>query len=359
MSAQTPTHRQIRRWRRYLADELAEASIYRDIAAQRRPGGERDILLRLAEAEGRHADHWRTLLGSRVGTPRISLPTRVFGWLARRFGSVFVLILAQRSESRSPYSHERDATPQMAADERIHEEVVRGLAASGRTKLAGGFRAAVFGANDGLISNLSLVVGVSAGGASPAVILLSGVSGLLGGALSMAAGEYVSVSSQRELIAASLPGEADDVLPDLDVNANELALVYRSRGMDPAEADRRAQQRIAEAHAGRNPGRDSGRRSSTEADTTAVVGTGFRAGLSSFLCFAVGAVIPILPFLFGWPRDAAMVTAVVLVGLGLLVTGALVGLLSGSSPLRRALRQLGIGYGAAVITYGLGLLFGA
>ena len=130
----------------------------------------------------------------------------------------------------------------MAADERIHEEVVRGLAVRGRARVSGTFRAAVFGANDGLVSNLSLVLGVTGGGASTATVLLTGLAGLLSGALSMGAGEYVSVRSQRELLAASAPdiSDAHTVLPALDLDANELALVYRARGVPADEARRRA-----------------------------------------------------------------------------------------------------------------------
>ncbi|NKY41277.1 VIT1/CCC1 transporter family protein, partial [Cellulomonas septica] len=232
-----PSPRQVRRWRRYLADERAEAAVYRDLAA-RRTGEEKAILLALAEAERRHEQHWLDLLGDDVGRP---LPgdvrTRVLGWLARRFGSVFVLALAQRAEARSEYADEADATPRMAADERIHEEVVRGLATRGRNRMSGTFRAAVFGANDGLVSNLALVLGIGASGASQATVLLTGLAGLLAGALSMGAGEYVSVRSQRELLEASRPGRhAAEALPHLDVDANELALVYRARGLDPTEA---------------------------------------------------------------------------------------------------------------------------
>ncbi len=132
-----PTPRQVRRWRRYLADERAEAAVYRDLAS-RRTGEEHDILLALAEAERRHEAHWLELLGDSVGKPlRGAWRSRVLGFLARRFGSVFTLALAQRGESRSSYAADRDATPQMAADERIHEEVVRGLALRGRTRLSG------------------------------------------------------------------------------------------------------------------------------------------------------------------------------------------------------------------------------
>jgi len=345
----------IRRWRRLLAAEQAEAAVYRDLAL-RRSGEEREILLALAAAEGRHERHWKALLGDRVGRPqRGDLRTRVLAVLARRFGSVFVLALAQRAEARSPYETDADATPTMAADERVHEEVVRGLATRGRSQLSGTFRAAVFGANDGLVSNLALVLGVSATGASSRIVLITGLAGLLAGALSMGAGEYVSVRSQRELLEISAPNpDTGSVLPHLDLDANELALVYRARGMPSDEAQQRAARRLAdlETHGVVDD-------PSPTADQLEAVGTGVGAALSSFGFFASGAVIPVLPYLLGLEGRPALIVGTVLVGVALMVTGAIVGLLSGGPPLRRALRQLAIGYGAAAITIGLGLLLGS
>lgn len=199
-----PTARDRRRWARYLVDERAEARVYRELA-QRRDGEERDILLALADAEGRHEAHWLELLGEEPARlPKASLDTRMLGWMAKRFGSIFVLALAQNAEGRSPYDGDPSATPAMRADEKIHHEVVRGLAARGRRRLSGTFRAAVFGANDGLVSNLALVMGIGAAGVAPQFVLFSGIAGLLAGALSMGAGEFVSVRSQRELLARTL-----------------------------------------------------------------------------------------------------------------------------------------------------------
>jgi VIT1/CCC1 family predicted Fe2+/Mn2+ transporter len=346
------------RWRRYLADERAEAAVYRELAA-RRQGEEREILLALAAAEGRHEAHWLALLGDDDSrTPRADLRTRMLGGLARRFGSIFVLALAQRAEARSPYATDPDATAAMAADERIHGEVVRGLAARGRRRLAGTFRAAVFGANDGLVSNLALVLGIGATGVPNSVVLFTGIAGLLAGALSMGAGEYVSVRSQRELLEASAPDPgAREALLDLDVDANELALVYRARGMAEQDASEHAALMVARVQAA---GRTSAPTDalSVAAHDDEAVGTGMSAAISSFLFFASGALIPVLPYLFGLGGTAAIVTATVLVSIALLVTGAIVGLLSGASPLKRALRQLAIGLGAAAVTYLLGLAFG-
>ena len=350
-----PAPPQVRkRWRRHLADEHLEAEVYRALAA-RRTGEERDILLALAEAEARHIAHWEALLGEHdvrlVRRRRASVRSRALAALARRFGSVFVLALAQSAESRSPYEGDLDATRTMAADERVHEEVVRALAARGREQVSGTFRAAVFGANDGLVSNLALVLGVSGGGAGTEGVLLAGLAGLLAGALSMGAGEYISVRSQRELLAASAPGSsAQAAVPFLDVDANELALVYRARGMTVEQA----QERAALVLAGRPDGEDVRRDPGHD-----VVGSGGKAALSSAGFFAAGAAVPVLPFLLGLTGTGALLTAVVLVAGALLVTGAIVGLLTGGPPLRRGLRQLGIGAGAAAITYLLGLLFGA
>ncbi|MFC0678450.1 VIT1/CCC1 family protein [Lysobacter korlensis] len=345
-----PTPRDIRRWRRYLAAERAEAAVYRDLAAKR-SGEEREILLALADAEGRHEEHWLALLGDRApASLKGDVRTRALGFLARRFGGVFVLALAQRAESRSPYEGDNDATARMAADERIHEEVIRGLAGRGRLRLSGSFRAAVFGANDGLVSNLALILGVSGAGVGGPTILLTGVAGLLAGALSMAAGEYVSVRSQRELLAASIPNpEAAAAVPALDVDVNELALVYRARGESEA---------AARAHADRILRGGQTVTASVPAQHEAV-GSATSAAISSFLFFASGALLPVIPYLFGMDGVAAVALAAALVGVALLLTGATVGVLSGASPLRRALRQLAIGYGAAAVTYLIGALFGA
>lgn len=359
-----PTREQVRRWRRYLADEIAEGQIYRDIAA-RKDGVERDILLGLAEAERRHEQHWRALLGEHAeNPPRPSLHRILLRWLARIFGSVFVLALAQRAESDTPYAKDQDAPEGMVADEAIHEEVVRGLAARGREQLAGNFRAAVFGMNDGLVSNLALVMGIGATGVAPSVVLFTGVAGLLAGALSMAAGEYVSVRSQRELLEASSPTQITlEAAQHLDLDHNELTLVYLARGMTPEDAEHRALERLGYLTCDCNPqfsARPDGSQGPVDhSDSFAEIGSAWSASLSSFAFFASGALIPILPYIFGMSGLWALGLAAAMVGVALLFTGGVVGLLSGSSPLARGLRQLAIGFGAAAVTYVLGLLFGA
>ncbi|MBY0441170.1 MAG: VIT1/CCC1 family protein [Mycobacteriaceae bacterium] len=353
MTTEATNPADVKRWRKHLANERAEAAVYRDLA-QRHDGEEREILSAIAAAEERHEQHWLNLLGDQVGSPvRPDAGTRMLSFMARYFGSVFVLALLQRFEARASYDNDAHATSTMAADEQIHEEIIRALAARGRDRLSGSFRAAVFGANDGLVSNLALILGVSASGVASHTVLVTGLAGLLAGALSMGAGEYVSVSSQRELLEASAPGaNVGAALVQLDVDANELELVYRARGMSVEEAHAHASRVLSDPVAGADVHAGTGGRQHD------AVGTGLGAAVSSFLFFATGAIIPILPYLFGLSGMTAVVVAAVLVGIALLSTGVVVGLLSGAPPLQRALRQLLIGYGAAAVTWLLGLLVG-
>ena len=353
-----PSDAQIRRWRRYLADEESEARIYRYLA-QRAEGEEREILMQVAEAEKRHQQHWRDMLGEHVGKPvRPSLSSAFLQFMAKHFGSVFILAMAQMAESRSPYAEDPDATEEMAADEAIHEEIIRALATNGREKLSGNFRAAVFGANDGLVSNLALTIGITASGASSSMVLLSGIAGLLSGALSMAAGEFVSVRSQRELLDASQPTQVTlRVAGDLDIDANELELIYRARGMDEEAAHHRALERFGYLDCDCDPSL-SHRADEEGEEENVALGTDIGAAAASFSFFASGALVPILPYILGLSGLWAMALSLLFVAMALGFTGGIVGLLSGSSPMRRGLRQILIGLGAAGITYLLGLAFG-
>ena len=353
----SPSPAQIKRWRRYLADEESEARIYRYLA-RRAEGTDREILLQVAEAEKRHQQHWRDMLGEHADVHvRPSMQSLLLQFLAKNFGSVFILAMAQRAESRSPYAEDPDATEEMAADEAIHEEIIRALATSGREKLSGNFRAAVFGANDGLVSNLALTMGITASGASSSMVLLSGIAGLLAGALSMAAGEFVSVRSQRELLDASQPTQVTlRVAHDLDLDSNELELIYRARGMEPEAAHHRALERFGYLDCDCDP--SLSHHDDDEREENVALGTDIGAAAASFSFFASGALIPILPYIFGMSGVGAMILSLLFVGAALGLTGGVVGLLSGASPLKRGIRQILIGYGAAFVTYLLGLAFG-
>jgi VIT1/CCC1 family predicted Fe2+/Mn2+ transporter len=346
--------RRASRYQRLLARERGAASVYRALA-QRRSGEEREILLALARAEERHAAHWAARLHpSDRRRHRPGVRARVLGWLARRLGSLVVLGLVQRAEAAGDYEGDPEATAAMAADEQTHALVVAGLAQRGRARSSGWFRAAVFGANDGLVSNFSLVLGMAGAGSSPQVVLLAGLAGLLAGALSMAAGEYISVRSQRELLeAASQELDRPTLRALADQEAEELGLVFRARGMAVDQAERRA----AALRAGGDdqPAGGDGD-AGTDAAGTDVIGSAMGAAGFSFVSFAAGAAIPILPFLVT-TGTAAIRAAAIVVGVALFATGATVGVLTGGSLLGRGLRQLGIGAVAALVTYGLGRLF--
>lgn len=363
-SDREPTRAQIKRWRKHLAEERMEARTYRDLS-ERRTGEERAVLLQLEEAERRHEEYWLARLGERaLPAPKPPLSTRAASVLAHLFGTIFILAMAQRAEQRSSRDVDDDVPAHMQADEHIHAEVIRSLAAKSRETLAGTFRAAVFGANDGLVSNLALVLGVAASGMEPHAVLLTGVSGLLAGALSMGAGEWVSVHSQRELLDASIPDpDAHQAVTDLDVNANELALVFRARGESEEEAEAHAAQvfaKLAKPATGES-GAIAVRAAldGQESDGAGEqVGTPMNAALSSFCFFATGAFFPLVPYILGLTGLTAIIVAAAIVGVALLFTGGVVGILSGQPPMPRALRQLLVGFGAAGVTYLLGLLFG-
>jgi vacuolar iron transporter family protein len=342
--------RRASRYQRRLAEEQDAASVYRALA-RRRHGEEREILLALARAEERHAAHWAAKLHPDERTPRRpGMRARLLGWLARRVGSLVVLGMVQRAEAAGDYDSDPEATSAMAADEQAHALVVAGLAQRARARASGWFRAAVFGANDGLVSNFSLVLGMAGAGSSSQVILLAGLAGLLSGALSMAAGEYVSVRSQRELLeAASQELDGPTLRALAEQEAQELGLVFRARGLPADQAERRV--------AALRTGGDDEPVGGSDVVGTDVVGSAVGAAGFSFVAFATGAVVPILPFLVT-SGIAAIAIAAVVVGVALFATGATVGVLSGGPLLRRGVRQLGIGAAAAVVTYGLGRLFG-
>ncbi len=217
---------------------------------------------------------------------------------------------------------------------------------------SGRLRAGVFGANDGLVSNLSLVMGVAGANPGASVILLSGIAGLLAGAFSMAAGEYISVRTQRERYEHLLAIERRELAQDPDEEARELAAIYVAKGLPVEEAERVAAHLMRDSEAaletmareelGLNP-RD--------------LGSPFGAAISSFMTFAIGAIAPVLPFLFLGETRAVGVAAVTGAA-ALLVVGAAVSRVTGRSMAASALRMLAIGGTAAIVTYLVGASIG-
>ena len=214
----------------------------------------------------------------------------------------------------------------------------------------GTLRAGVFGVNDGLVSNTCLVMGVAAAAAEPRVIVLTGVAGLLAGAFSMAAGEFISMLSQREMFEHQISQEAEELERYPKEEAEELALIYAARGIPIAEA------RDVASHLIANPEKALDTLAREELGLNRDdLGSPIGAALSSFIAFAIGASLPLIPFLIGAGHGVLIAAAIS--GAALFVVGALLSLFSGKNAWLSGLRMLAIGAAAASATYGIGSLF--
>jgi vacuolar iron transporter family protein len=359
------------RFRDMLTAERNSAELYRGLAAGA-SGERREVFGQLAAIEERHAAHWAAKLVA-LGEPvpergRPDLRTRLLSWVARHFSADAVLPLVERAEHADAgvYDRDPDALPGMAADERSHARVLtrmRGPAADDPRAIAkrerwhrgdrsGALRAAVFGVNDGLVSNTSLVMGFAGSGVAAGTILFAGLAGLLAGAFSMAAGEYVSMRSQREAYEREIAVEAEELRDDPEAELEELALIYRAKGLPADEAEQVARTIMKDDEVAL----DTMAREELGLDPDEL-GSPWTAALSSLLAFAVGAVVVVLPYLFG-SGLAALVTAIVLAGLALFGVGAVIGVLNGRGAVRAGGRQLLVGGAAALLVFGIGHLIG-
>ncbi|MBI3965555.1 MAG: VIT1/CCC1 transporter family protein [Chloroflexi bacterium] len=370
--SQTPN---VVRYRANLQKEIDGVALYRALAAAETRPEIAEVYRRLATTEERHADLWRAKLraaGVAPPEPRPSARVRVLGWLARRFGVVSVLPLLVGMEAGD--GHAYDVQPEARAaglpsDERSHERIFRHLLTSnpggytgealaqleGRHRATGGnaLRAAVLGANDGLVSNFSLVMGVAGADLAPATILLTGLAGLLAGAISMALGEWLSVQSSRELYQYQLDVERAELEEFPEEEAEELALIYQAKGVARDDARRLAQRLVADPATAL----DALAREELGIDPEGLGGSAAIAAATSFLLFAIGAVVPVLPYFY-----LGGFTAVVLSGLlsaiALFAIGAGITLFTGRDLFYSGGRQVAFGLAAATVTFAIGRLFG-
>ncbi len=218
---------------------------------------------------------------------------------------------------------------------------------------SGGARAAVFGMSDGLVTNVSLILGVAGAHPAAGVVRLTGLAGLVAGAFSMAAGEYVSMQAQRELLQRELEVERQSLRRSPEAERRELTAIYERRGVAPELAAElvaevmRDPEVALETHAREELGVDP-----------AALGSPWQAAISSFVTFAIGAFLPLLPWLFTAGTGATL-ASVVIGAVAALVVGGALGFFTGRSPVRSALRQLGVAAVAAAVTYGIGRAVGA
>jgi len=367
-------YRDIARYRDNLQGEVDSAALYRALSETETSPQLKEVYRRLATVEEAHADFWRkrlTRLGANSGKARAGLRIRILMWLARRFGSSIVLPVINSFERTG--SHEYDAQPEaisagMPQVERSHARVIEAAAQPLRGGIAGGtlaqlegrhrtggnaLRAAVLGANDGLVSNLSLVMGIAGAAFSERTVLVTGLAGLLAGACSMAMGEWLSVTSARELFQTQIRTEADELRESPEEEKQELILIYEAKGLPKEQARALAERIIADP----NTALDTLAREELGIDPQELGGSAWVAAGTSFLLFALGAIFPVLPF-FALSSNAAVATSLGLSAIVMYLIGAGTTLFTGRGMVFSGLRQVAIGVGAAGVTYGLGRVIG-
>ncbi|HTR08098.1 MAG TPA: VIT1/CCC1 transporter family protein [Paraburkholderia sp.] len=367
---------EIKRFRRNLADELDSAAVYDTLCAVEKDAERCRIFAELAASEREHASVWREKLaanGVAARPHRRSAKTRLLQTLTRAFGPSLVLptVAAAEYADRDRYAREPGAE-KLSAQEQQHAAIVQSIVAKKRepeksrgqqiaaaeswhkgATSGNDLRAAVLGANDGLVSNFCLIMGVAGAGSTNRAILLTGLAGLIAGACSMALGEWLSVTNARELARTQLAKEADELEHTPDAERHELALIYQAKGIDAEESRRVAAQIMRDKDEALN----TLAREELGIDPKELGGNPWSAAAVSFCLFSLGAALPTAAFL--WAHGvAAIVQSVALSAFGLATVGVFTSLFNGRSAAFSAFRQIVIGLAAAAFTAGAGRLLG-
>ncbi len=368
---------EIRRYQQNLDDEIDGIVVYQLLARAEADPKRRAIFAELEEVEVHHADVWRNKLREAGVEPREhgpSLKVRMIGFAARRFGvrSVLPIIRNMEAGAYGAYMGQGEAGQAMAPDERDHRKILARMEhGSGaepsepadiitsrekwhRSGGGGTLRASVFGVSDGLLSNTSLIMGFAGASTDGKFVLLAGVSGLLAGAFSMASGEYVSMRAQRELFERQIELERAELEAMPEEEHKELALIYRAKGLSKEEAEATA------ARLMQNPeiALDTLVREELGLDPREL-GSPWGAAIGSFVAFAFGALVPVIPFFFGasaaWPVVAA---SGALSAVAMFTVGASLSLFTGRNSLYSGSRQVALGVAAATLTFIIGRIVG-
>jgi VIT1/CCC1 family predicted Fe2+/Mn2+ transporter/rubrerythrin len=351
----------------FLYGRLADAEPNPDLA---------ELYKKLAETERRHVSFWEGRLaeaGAGVPPFRPSFKARMTARFASRYGaqSVVSSIAKVERSAASGYDGQADAeSVGMPAEERSHARIFGALAREsagggmpggevarfeGRHRAGGNaLRAGTLGANDGLLSVYSLVMGVAGAGVDKRGILVTGVAGLLAGALSMALGEWISVQSSRELYERQIDIERQELADSPEEEMEELALIYRAKGLDPEQA-RATAQRIV--FGGGDAALDTLVREELAIDSKELGGSAWEAAITSFGLFSLGAILPVLPYVF-FSGTAGIIVSSSASVIGLFAIGALTTLMTGKNAVLYGLRHVLIGLVAAAVTFGVGRLIG-
>ena len=371
--ASPPTKADIARYRENLQGEIDAIALYALLEDKEATGTLKEFYSRMVAVETIHADVWRAqLTAGGVDTSRMgpAWRARVLMFIARHFGPGLVVptIAEHEATDEANYDDQPEALARMPGDERSHARLFRELAAGrgveggaiarieGRHRGSGGnqLRAAVLGANDGLVSNLSISMGVAGASGGGHAVLIAGLAGMLAGALSMAIGEWLSVQSARELYAHQVKVEREELLQVPDEEEEELTLIYQAKGLT-AEQARLMAQSIVGGEIGRAV--DTLAREELGIDPDELGGSAWVAALTSFFLFAAGAIVPLSPFFFA-SGASAVVASIIVSAAALMLVGAAITVVTGSSVLRTGGRQVLLGMFAAAVTFGLGALVG-
>ncbi len=367
-----------KRYQSNLQGEVDSAALYRTLADVEENPEIVQVYRRLAAVEDAHAEFWRKklrALNQRIPRLHVGFRTRALGWLAKRFGPAFVLPAINTLEHIDSGSYDRQpeaVAGGLPAAERSHARVLDALAApmhgkggkgvpgnvlasiEGRHRTGGNaLRASVLGANDGLVSNLSLVMGVAGATVPDRTILITGLAGLLAGACSMALGEWLSVNSTRELYQSQIATEKEELENVPDEEKGELVLIYQAKGLSEKEARALATRLFAD----KDQALDTLVREELGIDPEQLGGSAWAAAASSFCLFSAGAVFPVTPYFF-LGGTAAVAASLVSSAVALILIGIGTALMTGRGPVFSALRQLAVGFAAAGITFGIGRLIG-
>jgi VIT1/CCC1 family predicted Fe2+/Mn2+ transporter len=355
------------RYRRYLKNEIEAVQLYRDLASVERDQERASLFRRLAQAEMRHVRIWSRKLGLEDQSPddyRRTLRVITLRSIAWAFGTRAVMPMVLKAEAADASTYREDPEASNIVQEEVEHFNVLGrlsglpdhlqIISLERRHYSGtvNVRAGVLGFNDGLISNVSLVMGVAGATADATFIVIAGISGLLAGAFSMAAGEYVSVRAQRDVYEREIEVERAELEEVPREEMQELALIYQRKGFTRQEARMVAERIISnpevalETLAREELGLDPDQ-----------LGNPWVAAVSSFLAFAFGALIPLLPNLFS-DGMLALVLTIALGGSATFGIGALLGTITGKNLLWGGARMLLVGTAAAGVTYGIGSAIG-
>ncbi|WP_158058033.1 VIT1/CCC1 transporter family protein [Halorussus halophilus] len=363
----------VERYRANAQAEVDSASVYRTLAEVESSPHLAELYQRLADTEDEHADFWLETLestGESAERPSPSWRARVLSWVARRFGPDAVLPTLRGAEAgdTSGYATQTESRDtSLPTDEESHARLLSAIDAptgmeggtlarlEGRHRTTSGnaLRAAVLGANDGLVSNLSLVMGVTGAALAAQTILVTGLAGLLAGAGSMAMGEWLSVQSSRELYERQIAVEREELRAVPDEEETELALIYQAKGLPEEQARSLAERLVAD----RDTALDTLSREELGIDPEELGGSAVEAAVTSFVLFALGAIVPVVPFV-AFAGTTAVVTSLFVSGVALFVIGAGITVLTGRSALYSGGRQVVVGLAAAALTFVVGRLIG-